>query len=117
MLMIRAAPSAPAPAPPRAAAPVRPSNPASDSRLKFSNGKLASRSCKAARAANPEASTFARSKMVGVACIGISLRAELPCALTMLHPIRATPEYPGAALQVWDRPGAGDRDDQPRCRP
>src|SRR5882672_955931 len=112
--MMRAASSAPAPEPPSAAGTVSASNPASDNSLKFSNRKLASRSCCDARAANSDASSLAQLKKAGVESTESSLRMEL---LTMSRPIQAAPEYRGEALLIWDRPGAEGRVDRLLCRP
>src|SRR5438105_11070870 len=56
---------APAPPPPSAAGTVSANRPASDNPLKFPNGKLASRSCAAARSAKPTASSRAQSRRSG----------------------------------------------------
>jgi hypothetical protein len=63
---------------------VNASKPASDSSLKFSNGKLASRSCNSARAAKRGASNNARSTGSETPNGVFSLTAMVPSALTML---------------------------------
>src|SRR4051812_14298137 len=77
MPRMRAVSRAPAPWPPSAVGTVSANSPASASSLKFSCGKLASRSCCAARAANSDASARAQSYGMGVASTGGSLRTEL----------------------------------------
>src|SRR5580704_13003900 len=117
MPRMRAVIRAPAPPPPSAAGTVSESRPASDKALKFSKGKLPSRSCATARSAKIAERREARSTLSGPACCSDSRAAMLPDVVTMLHPVQAGRELACAIPPGRDRLGDADAAAVLRYRP